>query len=535
VKTRAGQPDAERKRSGESRFVRQMVDSHSVLGLSFAALIYVVSLSGALTIFIPELVLWEVPSTRAAYATTPEAIDAAARHAEARVDDGNEILNVIVYGPDRFRPYLSVRLNQRTDSRAPLDSTNWVAHPETGELLSALEAPYAELIEHLHTELLLPAPWGRYLVGLIGVCMFTLILSGILAHPSIVKDAFKLRLMRNARMAWTDVHNRLSVWGLPFHLVITFTGAFLGVAGITVAALAILVYQGDREAAIQVLQGPQPIEAAPPMRSSPDYLSMLERSAAEDRRFSLLVAGNPKNGGQTTTIAYQEEGILAAAASDVYRNSGEFLEKVGGRGSPPGARAFGMVQPLHYGTFGGYPIKFMYFVLSLALTHITSTGMMIWFKRKRQQGQGKPRTEAAWRGMTTGLSAGLAVAALLTAAGLTLPVTPVFLAMWLASFVLILVSRRPVRLVRYHYVAIAVVLAATAGWHLPGALGAVGPARHMLLVIDAALVATALAFCAAASRTRIEPASPGPAALADSPYQEAIMSGAKSSERAETG
>ena len=504
-KTTAGQNGE----GGNNRFVRQMIDSHSILGLSFAALIYIVSLSGALTLFVPEISLWELPDTKASYETTPRAVANAAHNAEAELKDGNEILNVIAYGPDEFRPYLTVRLNQRAGRGEPLDSTDWVADPQTGDLLNVAEAPYAHLIEDLHTVLLLPNPWGRYLVGIIGVCMFTLILSGIFAHPTIIKDAFKLRLKRNARMAWTDMHNRLSVWGLPFHLVITFTGAFLGVAGITVVALAMLAYEGDQEAAIQVIQGPQPILDAPLMTSPPDYESMLARSEAADRQFSILIASNPKSSGHRTSVAYYEEGILSMRTSDIYRNSGEFLEKFGGSGSPAGARVFGMVQPLHYGTFGGYPIKALYFVLSLALTYITSTGMMIWFKRKKQQGQAKTRTETLWRGMTTGLSAALAVTALVTVMGLEVALTPAFLGTWIASLALITLSRNPIRRVRYHYVAIAAVLAVVAVLHLPSAIAASTAAKPLLFSIDAALLVTALAFAAAAFRTRPEPAASG--------------------------
>lgn len=477
-----------------SPFVRRMIDSHSVLGLAFAALIYVVSLTGALTLFDPEIALWENPRTAASYETSPEAVEAAAHNAEAQAEPGNEILNVIAYMPDEFKPYLSVRLNQRADAQSALISTDWIADPVTGELLNEADAPYAHFIEELHTMLHLPRPWGRYLVGLLGVVMFTLILSGIFAHPTIFKDAFKLRLKRNARIAWTDVHNRLSVWGLPFHLVLTFTGAFLGIAGVTVAALAFVAFDGDQEAAIQVLGGPQPIENAAPMESSPGYAAMIRNTQGEGRTVSLLVAGNPQDSGNTTTIAYHEEGILSMRTSDIYRNSGEFLEKFGGAGSPAGARIFGAVQPLHYGTFGGYPIKFLYLILALALTYITSTGMMIWFKRKMQQGQPRPKHEAAWRGMTTGLSLALAVGALMAASGTTLPIPAICLAIWAVAAAAIWLLPKPMRNVRWSYAVIAGLLAAAVALHMPIALAADAAAQPILFATNAILIVTALGF-----------------------------------------
>lgn len=479
----------------QSSFVRRMIDSHSVLGLGLAALIYIVSITGAFTLFVPEITLWENRGVATTQSLTPEVAAAAMTNAESRLEPGNEILNVVLYAPDEFANYATVRLNQRPDPQSDLTSTDWVVDPKTGHLLDEIEAPYAHFIEDLHTVLHLPRPWGRYLVGLVGVVMFTLILSGIFAHPTIFKDAFKLRLDRNARLAWTDMHNRLSVWGLPYHLVLTFTGAFLGVAGITVSALAFVAYEGDTEKAIAVINGPQAIEGAPPMERSPDYAGMLRQSDQPGRSFALMVASNPKDGGQTTSVVYGEDGILSTRSSDIYRNDGEFLEKFGGEGSEVGARIFGAVQPLHYGTFGGYPIKLLYFVLALGLTYITSTGMMIWFKRKMQQGQPKPKTEAAWRGMTTGLTLSLAVGALLATSGLALPVAPICLAVWAAGLAAISRSKKPIRLVRSVWLVSAGLLALAVA--VNAAMSSAGDATSWLVnsviaVCAVGLIASAL-------------------------------------------
>lgn len=465
----------------QSSFVRRMIDSHSVLGLGFAALIYIVSLTGALTLFVPEISLWENRGVVTANSITPEVASAAARNAESQLTPGNEILNVIVYAPDEFKPYASVRLNQRPDRNSELQSTDWLVDPATGDLRGEADAPYAHYIEDLHTMLHLPRPWGRYLVGLLGVVMFTLILSGIFAHPTIFKDAFKLRLGRNARLAWTDVHNRLSVWGLPFHLVLTFTGAFLGVAGITVAALAFVAFDGDQEQAIAVINGPQPVVGAPPMENSPDYASMIRRSQAPDRQFALLVAGNPKDSGNTTSVVYSEDGILSMRSSDIYRNSGEFLEKFGGKGSEVGARIFGAVQPLHYGTFGGYPIKFFYLILALALTYITSTGMMIWFKRKAQQGEPRPKHEAAWRGMTSGLTLSLSSGALLASMGAAALVVPISLAAWAIGALTVYAVPNTITAVRLSMMLSAVLLAIAAGLSILEASS--GPATEIMVSV----------------------------------------------------
>lgn len=235
--------------------VRRMIRSHSILGISFAAMIYVIAVTGALTLFVDEITLWENHDAPMAEFSPSSAYQNGFEQLWQKKDPENSFSNMLSYGPHEFSPALLMRLNAK-NPEGELVQTNWVADPQTGDILRQVEAPLAEMIEELHVALHLPRPWGRYIVGLLGVCMFSLVMSGILAHPSIIKDAFKLRLSRRPRMAWTDVHNRLSVWGLPFHLVLTFTGGFLGLAGLTILVLAYTAYNGDTEKAIASISAP---------------------------------------------------------------------------------------------------------------------------------------------------------------------------------------------------------------------------------------------------------------------------------------
>src|SRR3546814_13053298 len=78
---------------------------------------------------------------------------------------------------------------------------------------------------------------GIFLVGLIGVALLSSLVSGILAHPRIFRDAFHLRLGGSKRLQEADLHNRLGAWALPFHIFISLTGAFLGPTTIIVGVL----------------------------------------------------------------------------------------------------------------------------------------------------------------------------------------------------------------------------------------------------------------------------------------------------------
>ncbi|WP_241657401.1 PepSY-associated TM helix domain-containing protein [Aurantiacibacter suaedae] len=419
------------KKSANGRFVSRMIESHSILGLVFAALIYVVSLTGAFTVFADEIAVWENSSAPTAEAATPQAYQTALEAAFAKRVPNGQVQNVVAYGPSEFAPAVMVRLNQR-DADNRFITTDWMADPASGELLGEAASPLSHLIEELHVALHLPGPWGRYLVGLLGVCMFSLVLSGILAHPSIVRDAFKLRIDRNRRIAWTDMHNRLSVWGLPFHLVLTFTGGFLGLAGLIVGAVAMVAYDGDQERALASIQGLQPVEGRT-LDGFPPIAKMVTEARERGKPIDFVLVNQPANAGGVTQIRLSDDATLDGRRALMFRNAGEFVESYGGEGAPGGIRALAMVSPLHFGTFGGYPVKAFYLVMALALTWVTSSGMKIWFARREQQGRPVPRLRAAWCGMTAGLTAGLALATLTATLDFGAAVVPVCLAVWLLA------------------------------------------------------------------------------------------------------
>ena len=63
-----------------------------------------------------------------------------------------------------------------------------------GSLGEPVAHDWTHLLLNLHIYLHLPSTLGLIVVGALGAMLFGLIVSGFLAHPRIVKDAFRLRL-----------------------------------------------------------------------------------------------------------------------------------------------------------------------------------------------------------------------------------------------------------------------------------------------------------------------------------------------------
>lgn len=51
---------------------------------------------------------------------------------------------------------------------------------------------------------------------------------------------------------------------------------------------------------------------------------------------------------------------------------------------------------LHFGNFGGLPVKLAYFLFGLALTGICATGTYIWLGKRQRRGIEEPRLRALW-------------------------------------------------------------------------------------------------------------------------------------------
>jgi len=162
-------------------FVRAMLAGHSALGLAFAALIYVVCLTGTVSVFLFELQRWEQPDgPRVTETPSPEAIAAAvhAGYEQARAD--NAAHDLFVSAPPRTPQRIMVSYH---DHATGVEGA-WLADAG-GRLVTRTSVAWSEFITFLHMHLHLPRTWGKYLVGLTG-CVTV---SGLVTPPVIKMES----------------------------------------------------------------------------------------------------------------------------------------------------------------------------------------------------------------------------------------------------------------------------------------------------------------------------------------------------------
>lgn len=370
-------------------FVRAMLAGHSALGLAFAALIYLVCFSGSVAVFTQEFTRWEQPQGPVLHAVSPQAVDAAVQATLTKIPKPHDLL---VRLPTPDHPLLTVHGDD-----ADGGEHTYVAD-QAGRIVGETRTPWTEFQAELHTVLHLPRAWGGFVVGLTGVALLSSLVSGVLSHPRVFKDAFAFRWGGSKRLQEADLHNRISVWGLPFHLAVSLTGAFLGLTTIIVGVLALATFKGDVNKAYALFQGPTVKDDPRPAAKVIDVGAALHAVADRypDARPTYLYVEHPGERGQHASINIATDGRLSRGETVVVDGEGRILGEVGYESGSLGFRVLSAMTPLHFGWFGGWPVKVAYFLLGLGLTAVTSSGVAIWLARRRDKGRPAPRWERIW-------------------------------------------------------------------------------------------------------------------------------------------
>lgn len=397
-------------------FVRAMLAGHSALGLAFAALIYIVCLSGTVCVFLHELQRWEQPNApRLAAAPSADVVATAIRNGYVQAKKENAAHDMFAMGPNHRTPWFTVFYH---DHETGVEGT-WLADA-SGNLVARAATPWTQFVADLHMHLHLPRTWGLFLVGLTGVALLSSLISGLLSHPRLFKDAFALRWGGSKRLQEADLHNRLGVWGLPFNVVVSLTGALLGLSTLVVGVLAMAAYDGDSEKAFAAILGPQagPDETAAPL---PDIAAMIRKVQGEypDAAFVSINVGHIGHAGQLVSLGLKRPGHLPFSEAYHFDGDGKARGVTGMEEGSVGQQILGVLQPLHYGWFGGMAVRLAYGILGLALTIVTHTGVTIWLARRRDKGRPVPGWERIWAavGWSQPFAIGLAAVAMFLGAG----------------------------------------------------------------------------------------------------------------------
>ncbi|MAW99726.1 MAG: hypothetical protein CMN72_08785 [Sphingomonas sp.] len=385
--------------------VRAVLKGHSALGLAFAALLYLVCLTGTIAVFAGEFQRWENPGAEHMETMSADAVQAAYRAAMDRTHGPVE--HVLIIMPSEDRPWPTLRVDGENGTQ-----TTWIAD-SAGRITGQIRESWTKFLTRLHINLHLPQSWGIFIVGLTGVALLSSLISGLLAHPRIFRDAFHLRLGGSRRLQEADLHNRIGVWALPFHFTVSLTGALLGLSSIIIGAIGLAVFQGDTAKVYAIFTPPHPTEdarPAPPLDLRPLFASVA--AWAPEGRISYLVVEHPAEMGGAAMFEVEDgSSRLASADSYAFDRQGKLYHEQKAAENNVGQQILGSLGLLHFGWFGGGAIRIAYALLGLGLTYLAAGGVNIWLARRRDKGRPAPGWERVWTATVWGQPVALTCAA----------------------------------------------------------------------------------------------------------------------------
>lgn len=411
--------------------VKRALSAHAAIGLLAGALLYIVCLSGSLLVFYEEWQRFEQEPPPQMTEIDPDAVQRGMEAILASESGQTPTTHFYVDLPVEELPTTRVITDTQ---QVHLDAEGNLAGPERIE--------WSNFLYGLHYTLNIPVAQGLVgitIVGILGMLMIALALSGLIAHPKIFRDAFRLRARHNGGVALADWHNRLSVWTLPFTLAIAVTGAVIGLATVASYAISARYYGGDTEAFYATMFGEEgePDAAAAPPPNVAAALRYMEANYPE-LRLTYVVVHEPGTAGQHVQIVGEHPRRLIFGEYYMFDAAGNFEGTAGLADGALGQQAAASNYNLHFGNYGGLPVKIAYALLGLALTAVCATGTFIWLGKRRRRGFAEPRLRAAWHAVVWGTPAALALTlAVRLTLGHTAPFAAIF---WLGLAVAVLLA-----------------------------------------------------------------------------------------------
>ncbi|MQY51126.1 PepSY domain-containing protein [Rhodocyclus tenuis] len=393
---------------------------HTWTGICAGLALFIAFYAGALTMFKEPLARWAAPPRAVALTDLHDSEALIAQTLAARPDAAREF-TLDLRETEDVPARLTWRKSRHDDApwSAALDAAGQV------QITQLHPVALAQWIDVIHRTAAIPGTQelGEYVMGGVSLMYIVALVSGlVLVLPSLVRDLFALRLGANLKRMWMDAHNLMGITSLPFHLLIGLSAVVFAFHDSIYDAQDAVVYDHQLKSLMQAGMPPPPRGATAAAAPMLPPAALLARAQALSPQFEPI------------SMTYRNAGTAAASVRIIGRDSRYMLRQVGwlvvspvsgeilnseafpGRQSAWDAPVAALFA-LHFGSFGGEPVRWGYFLLGLAGAFMFYSGNRLWIVSRRRQAvsaQGRePRSlrfmAAATHGVCFGGIAGISL------------------------------------------------------------------------------------------------------------------------------
>lgn len=234
-----------------------------------------------------------------------------------------------------------------------------------------LEVGWMEWIYQFHFSLHLGIPGAALTAGL-GITMLASILTGVLVYRKFIWKTltFKIRIWGiNWRIISSQLHRMIGVWSLLFNTIIFFTGLWMN----------LFAFKGDN--------WKKETQPTPENHKPKVSLDKLYRDAiAELPQLKPTYVYLPTQAGKHFIVRgrLKRQNRLFAEGNrvEVDAETGKVLAATRFKDLSLRDKAGALVFPLHVGNYGGIPIRILYVTVGLTPGILSTTGFLLWRRKK---------------------------------------------------------------------------------------------------------------------------------------------------------
>jgi uncharacterized iron-regulated membrane protein len=232
-------------------------------------------------------------------------------------------------------------------------------------------------------------PFGYLMAGLVSFFFLFALITGLLLHwDKIVSNFFVFRPWSKVKTAWTDSHTALGMIGFPYQLIYAITGIILIFNTALIAPFTYMFYHGKSEALLSDLEYtdrneyPYTYQALPAKKIDIQayinhtekiwqhaYIKSVSVKNYGDASMQLIIegyAGFDRNFSGSGKIVYRiRDNKVTYQRSPIQEST--YISKVKS-----------LIYRLHFGDYGGYALKIIYFILGIMGCVVIISGILIW-------------------------------------------------------------------------------------------------------------------------------------------------------------
>lgn len=289
-----------------------------------------------------------------------------------------EVIRFMFWDQEEHPDLTYVSMASRIDA-PPEESNSVVIDSRTAKVLDEPKTRegFMYVMLRLHVDMFADLP-GTLFLGFMGLLMVVAIVSGVvLYYPFMQRLKFGvLRMQRSARIKWLDIHNLLGIVTVVWLTVVGVTGSIN-----TLDRLILGLWQMD-----QMAEMTAPFKDLPPV-TQPAHLETslrVARAVASDMEVRLVAfPGTMFSSPHHYTFFLRgntpiTSRLLKPALVDA--SNGELTDS---RDMPWYVKTLFLSQPLHFGDYGGLPLKILWAVLDLIAIVVLASGLYLWLRKPK--------------------------------------------------------------------------------------------------------------------------------------------------------